>query len=46
MMLGDTPAFWTTRQDQSRAQHSARGAAGSEVKVELGVSLGEVDPFR
>src|SRR5690242_5117826 len=32
MVLGDAPAFWTMHQDQCRAQHSARNAAGSEVK--------------
>jgi len=33
MMLGDAPAFGLTRQNQRRAQHSARGAASSEVKL-------------
>ena len=45
MMLGDAPAFGTTRQNQRRAQHSACAAAGSEVKVERGVALGKIDTF-
>ena len=45
MMLGDAPAFGTTRQNQRRAQHSACGAAGSEVKVEGGVALGKINTF-
>ena len=45
MMLGDAPAFGTTRQNQRRAQHSVCGAAGSEVKVERGVALGKIDAF-
>jgi len=45
MMLGDAPAFGTTRQNQRRAQYSACGAAGSEVKVERGVALGKIDTF-
>jgi hypothetical protein len=45
MMLGDPPAFGTTCQNQRRAQYSACGAAGSEVKVERGVALGKIDTF-
>ena len=45
MMLGDAPAFGTTRQNQGRAQYSAGGAASSEVKVERGVALGKIDTF-
>ena len=45
MMLGDAPAFGTTRQNQRRAQYSACGAAGSEVKVERGIALGKIDTF-
>jgi hypothetical protein len=45
-MLGDAAAFWTMHQDQRRAQQSARNATDSEVEVELGVPLGEVDPIR
>ena len=45
MMLGDAPAFGTTRQNQRRAQHSVCGAAGSEVKVERGVALRKIHAF-
>ena len=45
MMLRDAPAFGLTRQDQGRAQHSARGTASSEVKVELGVALRKIHTF-
>jgi len=45
MMLGDAPAFGTTHQNQRRAQRSACGAAGSEVKLERGVALGKIDAF-
>ena len=45
MMLGDAPPFGTTRQNQRRAQYSACGAAGSEVKVERGVALSKVHTF-
>ena len=43
MMLGDAPAFRTTRQNQRRAQYSACGAARCEVEVERGVALGKID---
>jgi hypothetical protein len=45
MVLGDAPAFGTTRQNQRRAQYSAGGSAGSEFKVERGVALGKIDTF-
>src|SRR5215471_10262893 len=45
MMLGDPPAFGATRPNQHRAQYSACGAAGSEIKIERGVALGKIHTF-
>ena len=45
MILGDAPAFWTTRQNQRRPQHGVCDAAGSEVKVERGVALSKIHAF-